>query len=57
MNLMRIDQNLQAREMRWAIQYCDQYDQKEDYYFVTHGNEEKVMRQNSNAFSLLEEGY
>ena len=44
MNLMRIDQNLQAREMRWGIQYCNQYEQKEDYHFITHGNEEEVMR-------------
>ena len=53
---MRINQNLQAREMRWGIQYCNQYEQKEDYHFVTHGNEEEVMRGNNNAFSLLEEG-
>ena len=42
--------------MRWEMQYYNQYEQKEDYHFVTHGNEEEVMRQNSNAFSLLEEG-
>ena len=53
---MRINQNLQAREMRWEMQYCKQYEQKEDYHFVNHGNEEEIMRQNSNAFSLLEEG-
>ena len=41
---MKISQNLQASEMRWGIQYCDQCEQKEDYHFVTHGNEEEVMR-------------
>ena len=36
-------------------QHYNQYKQNEDYHLMTHSNEEEIMRQNSNAFSLPEE--
>ena len=33
-----------------GIQHCNKYEQEEDYQLDDHGNEEDVMRWNSNAF-------
>ena len=49
-----MEQNVHARILGWGIQHCNQYKQNEDYYLMTPGNEEEVMRQNSNTFSLQE---
>ena len=49
-------QNLHAGMIEWGmwlkgIQHYDKYEQNEDYHLGDHGNEEEVLRQNSNAFS------
>ena len=53
--------NLHAGTIGWGtilkgIQHCDKYGQNEDYHLSGHGNEEEVMRWNSNAFSLWKMG-
>ena len=54
-------QNLYAGTIGWGmilkgIQHCDKCEQNDDYHLSNHGNEEKVMRQNSNALSLWKMG-
>ena len=50
-----MEQNLHDRILGWGIQHFNQYKQNEDYHLMTHGNEEEVIRQNNNTFSLQEE--
>ena len=51
-----MEENLHDRILKGGIQHCDQYKQNEGYNLRIHGNKEEVMRQNSNAFPLPEEG-
>ena len=54
--ILMMEQNVHARTLGWGIQHYNQHEQNEGYHLITHGNEEEVMRQNSNVFPLPEEG-